>query len=168
MVPPAGSAWVWRRGHLCFGHSPTLGPGWPSQTPVTTVHSPRRSADPAAFFFLQLIFTGVQLLGNIVFPAVRQSESATHRCISPPFGVSFPLGDRRALNTAAWAEQQVLISCLFDTQSQQRLDISPNLPILPSPHPPVLPWYPCVCSLFLLCKEDHQYHFSRFHMYASI
>lgn len=149
------------------GTAPRRGPAVPAQTLGTTVHSLRRSADPAVFF-LQLIFTGVQLLGNIVFSAVRQSESATHRCTSPPFGVSFPLGDRRALSTAAWAVQQVLISCLFDTQSQQRLDISPNLPILPSPHPPVLPWYPCVRSLFLLCKGDHQYHFSRFRMYASI
>ena len=45
--------------------------------------------------------------------------------------------------------------------------VDPNLPIPPIFSPP---WYPYICSLhlslFLLCKWDHFYHFSRFHIYV--
>ena len=43
------------------------------------------------FLFLKLIFTGVQLLFNVVLiSAVQQSESAIHIHISPLFWISSP------------------------------------------------------------------------------
>ena len=80
------------------------------------------------------------------------------------FGFPSHLGHHRALSRVPCALQQVLISYLFYTQ--QCIYVNPNLPIH---HTPLFPTSVSICllstsmSLFLLCKQVHLYHFSRFH-----
>ena len=88
-----------------------------------------------------------------------------------PYGLPSHSGHHSALSRVPCAIQQVLISYLFYTQYQQCICVNPNLPI-----PPTTPLSPMVSihlfstsvSLFLLCKQDHLYHFSSFHIYVLI
>ena len=121
-----------------------------------------------SFFFL----IGVQLLYNVVLvSAVLRSESAICIHISP-FFFGFPshLGHHRALSRVLCAIQQVLIRYLFYTQYQQCICVNPHLPIPPTPVSPLVSIYlfSMSVSLFLLCKQNHLYHFSRFHIYVLI
>ena len=88
------------------------------------------------------------------------------------FGFPFHLGHHRAVNRVPCAIQQVLISYLFSTQ--QCVYANSNLlfyatPLPPTSPPPVSTHLSCMSvSLFLLCKQVHLHHFSRFHIYALI
>ena len=84
------------------------------------------------------------------------------------FGFPSHLGHQRALSRVPCALQQVLISYLFYTQ--QCIHVNPNLPIHPTPLPPMvyIRLFSTSVSPFLLCKQVHLYHFSRFHIYMLI
>ena len=84
------------------------------------------------------------------------------------FGFPSHLGHHRALSRVPCAIQYVLISYLFYTQ--QCIYVSPNIPTHRTLFPPLVSicLFATSVSLFLLCKQVHLYHFSRFHIYAVI
>ena len=90
----------------------------------------------------------------------------------PSFWISFGFISFGVLSRIPWAIQYVLISYLFYTWYQSCILVNPNLSIHPAPHPlyPLLYMYlfSTPVSLFLLCRYDHLYHFSRFHIYALV
>ena len=106
-------------------------------------------------------WTAMKLLYNVVLiSAVQWIESAIHMHISPPTH----LGHH-------WAELSVLHSSfpLGICPTQSHLYVNVNLPIHPvSPFPIIPCLFSMSASLFLPCKQFHLYHFSWFHIYASI
>ena len=125
------------------------------------------------FLFFKLIFIRVQLFYNVVLVStVQQSESAIHIHISSPFWISLPFRspqstEQSSLRYTVGSHQLsilYIVLIVYMCQSQ-----SPNSSQPPRLSPLVsLHLFFTSVSLFLLCKQDHLYHFSRFHIYALI
>ena len=126
------------------------------------------------FFFNFLFLIGGWLFYNVaLLSAIQQCESATSTHMSPP---SYPpphptsLGCHRALGelSVLYITFPLAICFTYGMYMIQCHSLS-FLPLSPSPAVSTSLWVCvlCVC-VFLSCKLVHQYHFSRFHIYALI
>ena len=98
--------------------------------------------------------------------AIQQSEFQPDVYIYPLF-FGFP-----SLSTGQSSLCYTVGSHQLSIYTQQYMYVNPSLPVhTTTPPPPTLVsilLFSTSVSLFLLCKEDHPYHFSRFYIYALI
>ena len=120
--------------------------------------------------FVLLCFLFCFVFYNVVLvSAVQRSESAICIHISPLFWISFPLRSPQSTEqsslcyTVCCHQLSILYIVVYIRQSQSRSSSH-------SPHPPLVSihLFSTSVSPFLLCRQVHLYHFSRFHIYALI
>ena len=114
------------------------------------------------------------MLYNVVFVCdVLQSESAIHMhtYIFSLFWISFSF---RSLQSSEeflvlFSRFLLVICFLYSSVYVNSNILFHTTPLRPTSPPPVSTHLSCMSvSLFLLCKQVHLYHFSRFHIYALI
>ena len=96
---------------------------------------------------------------RLVYSAIQQHASAANAHVPPPAAHPTGLGHHRARSSRAG--QRVPWWCTHVSANSQ------FVPPSPSPAPFTSPFSTSV-SIFLPCKEVHQYHFSRLYIYVLI
>ena len=125
-------------------------------------------------FFFKLIFIGVQLLYNVVLVStVQQSESAIRIHISPLFSDFLPIQvtTEHSVEFPELYSRFSLVTYFIHSINNvyMSIPISQFIPPPPSFTPLVsIHLFSTSVFLFLFCKQDHLYRFSRFHIYALI
>ena len=112
--------------------------------------------------YLFLKFLLVQLFYSVLF-LLYSKVNQLHIYIYPLFQILFP---QRSLQSI----EESSLCCIICSNSRVYMSI-PISEFIPPPFFPALVsvhLFSTSVSLFLLCKQIHLYHFSRFHIYALI